>query len=484
MHVTHKSIKVNIRLRKLGAEANMWTASGSTIFSTHGGCETSFVGFTNVMPDVTNLQVYNACVREDVQRFLGFENCTVFAYGQTGSGKTHTMLGSEEEGIIKLALREILSTTSATISYLEIYNEKLYDLATGTEVQIFSVGNRNHISNLHAEKVSTWEQAQRLIDRCEKNRRYGTTEFNDKSSRSHTIFQISIGSGPETWILNMIDLAGSERASRSSERRKEGAYINRSLLALCTIVNNMSQGRFAGFRDSKLTRVLQSSMDGATNLVAICMLSPHAECMEESVSTLKFAARLSNLDLKCSTRRLPPQPELYCTCSLKKRIADTEFLPDDMKPADENKEGQKNRDSTAMEGGRCMEEFNEKLKLSCARETSVPEDVLGGARDTTESLQLYREMVYNCGISSSITGPFKALEDGQHSSISRPFGTEELRSEVTFLMEVSAMQQERIASLESMLSDLLSKHPSRKLNELFILEKHMYNLRRRMVKKR
>jgi hypothetical protein len=524
MHATHKSIKVNIRLRTLDSKTKVWSSSGNTIFSTYGNSRTSFIGFTNAMADVSNLQVYNACMREDVQRFLGFENCTVFAYGQTGSGKTHTMLGNEEEGIIKLTLREILNVSPVTISYMEIYNEKLYDLSSNSEVQIFSTGHKNHISNLYEEFVTAWEEASGFIERCERNRRYGVTEFNDKSSRSHTVFQASMSDGTRTCRLNMIDLAGSERASRSMDRRREGSYINRSLLALCTVVNNMAQGRFTGFRDSKLTRMLQPSMDGTANLVAICMLSPHAECIEESISTLKFAARLSNLDLKCSTSKLQPLPEkgACCVCKGKKQPQGSPCTggdvsaPSDMKPIPEtepheNRETQENRGGRAMtdkeKGGqglpRCMNEFDEKLGLSCVRGASAADDALGGetgplyveealrpADENTVLVQSCKEMVYSYEMPTSNIKQFKIVEDEPVSTKSsgmcgtseeRDAAMAELCNELRILTDINAMQQERISSLEAMVSDLLSKSPSKKISELFILEKHMYNLKRRMI---
>jgi centromeric protein E len=146
---------------------------------------------------------------------------------------------------------------------------------------MFSVGNRYVISYLWVENVNRWEVVLLFVDKCERNRRFGIREFDTNSSRSHTVFQAYTNNN-KTRTLNIRDLAGSERAGRSTDRRKEGAFINKSLLALCNVVNNIVYDKY------KLTRILQTSLDGYTNLVAICMLSPYANCMEESISTLKL----------------------------------------------------------------------------------------------------------------------------------------------------------------------------------------------------
>ncbi|UYI26560.1 kinesin-like protein [Encephalitozoon cuniculi] len=454
MHSTHKKIKVSIRLRPSEGEGDIWRTSDDGLWHVHGQKRVVYSGFRSVLSGMTNAEVYKLCVKEEIQKFLGEENCTVFAYGQTGSGKTYTMLGGDEEGIMKLAIRDILSRRPVGISYLEIYNEKLFDLSSCNEVQMFSVGNRNVISNLWVEHVSNWEDAAPFIERCEKNRRLGTTEFNTKSSRSHTVIQVTYSSNSTVRTLNMIDLAGSERASRSTDRRREGSFINKSLLALCTVINSIGNGKYLGFRNSKLTRVLQPSLDGSTNLVAICTLSPHEDCIEESVSTLKFAARLCSLELKIEETLIPGS--------------------ENMGHGDVFIE----RSSGHRLKHRCCKGFHPERP----KET-------GGVLDKMESMTLEKcfgsygledvkskEEPPGCGALCS--------EKDSMSQVLKALGSviiESLQCKVELLEELNAIGNDRIHLLEKMVEELLDKSPSRRMSEIFILEKYRFNLRRKMV---
>lgn len=436
-----KNVKVSIRIR--AGDDGVWRSSGNTIYAMHRDKQVSYTGFSSVFEGATNAAVYEQCVRDEVQKFLNDENCTVFAYGQTGSGKTHTMLGETEEGIIKLAVREVLSSRAVGVSYLEIYNEKLFDLASNSEVQMFSVGDKNVISKLCVENVSRWEEVLVFIERCERNRRYGTTEFNAKSSRSHTVFQVTYRSKDKTRTLNMIDLAGSERASRSSDRRREGAFINKSLLALCTVIDNIGNGRYTGFRESKLTRILQPSLDGDTNLVAICMLSPFPRCMEESISTLKFAARMCSLELK--TAELPPlpvEPKRVCRCHVSR---------DELRIEECAGEG--------LSGSNILTDKSMSLNVLLR--------IAGHEYDHAEAGPADCELV-----DVSVLRPFEKIETD---------AVNELGERIRVLEQVRVMNESRICMLEKMVTQLLCRNPSRKMNEIFILEKHMFNLRRAMV---
>lgn len=454
MHLTHKKIKVSIRLRPSMGGSEVWKTSEDGLWHVHGQKRVKYNGFRSILTNMTNAEVYKVCVREEIQKFLNEENCTVFAYGQTGSGKTYTMLGGDEEGIIKLAIRDILDRRSVGISYLEIYNEKLFDLSSNSEVQMFSVENRNVISNLWVEHVDKWEDVASFIERCEKNRKFGTTEFNTKSSRSHTVVQVTYNSNNRVRTLNMIDLAGSERASRSMDRRKEGSFINRSLLALCTIVNNVGNGKYLGFRNSKLTRVLQPSLDGRTNLVAICTLSPHEDCIEESVSTLKFAARLCSLELKIEETLIPNDENMEC-----------------------------DRDM-AGNGLRC------RLKHKCCRKFhSEAGKEARGVLERMESMTL-EKCLGSYEHPKVRSKEEKAWHDkvcSEKDSISRALGAfgsvimENLQYKIELMEELNAINNDRIHLLERMAGELLGKNPSRRMNEIFILEKYRFNLRRKMV---
>merc|ERR1711879_308728 len=179
------------------------------------------------------------------------------------------------------------------------------------------------IENLREEIVQTPEQCMSLLAQGESHRHISATSFNKHSSRSHTIFRVVIESknrqqvplgdvGPATKVfvkppgvavrvscLNLIDLAGSEKASAHTgrdpkARRTEGSYINKSLLTLGNVISKLSSDKKSGhipYRDSKLTRILENSLRGNARIAIICTLSVTGSSFEESHSTLKFASR-------------------------------------------------------------------------------------------------------------------------------------------------------------------------------------------------
>ncbi|KAF9422152.1 hypothetical protein BGZ94_008653 [Podila epigama] len=106
--------------------------------------------------------------------------------------------------------------------------------------------------------------------------------------------------------LNLIDLAGSEKASADMERRKEGAFINKSLLTLGTVISKLTdeKGSHVPYRDSKLTRILQSSLSGNARVSVLCTISPSIENVDESHNTLKFAARIKKVVTRAHTNQV------------------------------------------------------------------------------------------------------------------------------------------------------------------------------------
>lgn len=271
---------------------------------------------------------------------------TVFAYGMTGSGKTHSMQGTDSEpGIIPNAVTDIFAFIRLTpsrefllrVSYLEIFNERIYDLLTQTGIQsdtqqetikLREDSKRGvYASPLKEEIVQTPAQLLRIISQGHQVRRTSSTQYNARSSRSHAVIQIVIesrerrsssdscannrlglvtSSGFRVSTLNLIDLAGSERASDCKERRAEGGHINKSLLTLGTIISRLTgnKGKDANqhlpYRDSKLTRLLQSALSGNSLISILCTVqlssggTVAANYTQETLSTLKFAARARN----------------------------------------------------------------------------------------------------------------------------------------------------------------------------------------------
>lgn len=305
-----EKVHVLVRLRSADpAECSAWSVRGSSLV--HLTTETDHVVyscFDTVLENVTNQDLYCRYMRQFVVSCIEGTSCVVFAYGQTGSGKTHTILGnSSEQGLIQLSIADIFDrgATEVTISYVEIYNEKILDLISPTRiVRLLDTAGTPRLSNATEVIARSKEEALQLVELCESNRKTGATEFNQRSSRSHTVFIAAIAERGTLGRLCLIDLAGSEKAAGVHERRMEGSFINKSLLALGKVVDSMSRNSFVCFRDSKLTRILQPLLDGNTKLVALCMISPLKCCEEESISTLGFAARLGRMKLVGRSERV------------------------------------------------------------------------------------------------------------------------------------------------------------------------------------
>ncbi|KAG8491951.1 hypothetical protein CXB51_015277 [Gossypium anomalum] len=263
----------------------------------------------------SNSKVYELLTKDVIHAAVDGFNGTAFAYGQTSSGKTFTMNGSlNDPGIIHRAVNDVFQKIQMIsdreflirVSYMEIYNEEINDLfARG----IFVAGLREEI-------VSNAEQVIKLLESGEVNRHFGETNMNARSSRSHTIFRMVIeskgidtGSGDysssdaiRVSVLNLVDLAGSERIAKTGAggvRLKEGKYINKSLMVLGNVINKLSNGAkqraHIPYRDSKLTRILQTALGGNAKTSIICTVAPEEVHVEETKGTLQFASRAKRI---------------------------------------------------------------------------------------------------------------------------------------------------------------------------------------------
>ncbi|XP_038977328.1 kinesin-like protein KIN-7K, chloroplastic isoform X2 [Phoenix dactylifera] len=260
-------------------------------------------------------------------------NGTVFAYGVTSSGKTHTMHGDQKSpGIIPLAIKDVFSIIQDTpgrefllrVSYLEIYNEVINDLLdpTGQNLRVREDAQGTYVEGIKEEVVLSPGHALSFIAAGEEHRHVGSNNFNLFSSRSHTIFTLMIESGAHSdeydgvmySQLNLIDLAGSESSKTETTglRRKEGSYINKSLLTLGTVIGKLSEGRATHipYRDSKLTRLLQSSLSGHSLVSLICTVTPASSTLEETHNTLKFASRAKRVEIYASRNRIIDEKSL------------------------------------------------------------------------------------------------------------------------------------------------------------------------------
>ncbi|XP_078440592.1 kinesin-like protein KIN-7C [Wolffia australiana] len=261
--------------------------------------------------DCDTKRVYEEGAREVALSVLSGVNASIFAYGQTSSGKTYTMTGVTEYAMADIydyIERHTERDFVLKFSALEIYNEAVKDLLSGdnTPLRLLDDPDRGTIvDKLTEEVVTDWEHMQELLSVCEAQRQIGETSLNAMSSRSHQILRLSVestarefttrgNSSSLTACVNFVDLAGSERASQTlsaGTRLKEGCHINRSLLTLGTVIRKLSKGRggHVPYRDSKLTRILQSSLGGNARTTIICTMSPARCHVEQSRNTLLFA---------------------------------------------------------------------------------------------------------------------------------------------------------------------------------------------------
>uniref|UniRef100_G1R910 Kinesin-like protein n=1 Tax=Nomascus leucogenys TaxID=61853 RepID=G1R910_NOMLE len=252
-------------------------------------------------------------------------NGTIFAYGQTGSGKSFTMQGlpdpPSQRGIIPRAFEHVFESVQCAentkflvrASYLEIYNEDVRDLLGADTKQKLELKEHPekgvYVKGLSMHTVHSVAQCEHIMETGWKNRSVGYTLMNKDSSRSHSIFTISIEMSAvdergkdhlRAGKLNLVDLAGSERQSKTGatgERLKEATKINLSLSALGNVISALVDGRckHIPYRDSKLTRLLQDSLGGNTKTLMVACLSPADNNYDETLSTLRYANRAKNI---------------------------------------------------------------------------------------------------------------------------------------------------------------------------------------------
>ena len=307
------------------------------------------------------------------------KNYTILAYGQTGTGKTYTMFGgdwsfneeyynynnsavkvndenkkdellknnividtnNEKNGIIPNLIMELYKIFKGnndgeknaennnniiiTCSYIQIYNEKIYDLLDLSSEEKTSLSNnripplkiRNDkrsgliIEGANEIRASSYNDIFDILETGEKNRKIRQTNKNTMSSRSHTIFMINIEDTISNFKskIKLCDLSGSERYNNSDKYEREHIYemknINKSLFSLGNVINALAQKKkYVPYKDSKLTRILEDSLRGNSSIYLIATISPNENNIDETFHTLKFADRAHSIMIKISPNQL------------------------------------------------------------------------------------------------------------------------------------------------------------------------------------
>ncbi|VAI22438.1 unnamed protein product [Triticum turgidum subsp. durum] len=274
-------------------------------------------------PGCSNTDVYKN-ISPTVLGVVQGLNVTVFAYGSTGSGKTYTMVGSRSDpGLMVLSFRTIFDqikkddssdTFEVSCSYLEVYNEVIYDLLEKSSGHLELREDPEHgiiVAGLRRIKVHSADKILELLNIGNSRRKTESTEANATSSRSHAVLEITVrrkqkgkyGSQVLRGKLALVDLAGSERASETNnfgQKLRDGANINKSLLALANCINALGKQNKKGlayvpYRNSKLTRILKDGLSGNSRTVMIATISPADDQYHHTTNTLKYADRAKEI---------------------------------------------------------------------------------------------------------------------------------------------------------------------------------------------
>lgn len=276
-------------------------------------------------PSATQAEVFSD-MEPLIRSVLDGYNVCIFAYGQTGSGKTFTMSGPRDlteksQGVNYRALGDLFLLAeqrrdtfryNVAVQMIEIYNEQVRDLlVTDGSNKRLEIKNSSqtglNVPDANLIPVSSTSDVIDLMNLGHKNRAVGATALNDRSSRSHSCLTVHVQGKDLTsgailrGCMHLVDLAGSERVDKSEvtgDRLKEAQYINRSLSALGDVIASLAQKNpHVPYRNSKLTQLLQDSLGGQAKTLMFVHISPESDAVGETISTLKFAERVSTVEL-------------------------------------------------------------------------------------------------------------------------------------------------------------------------------------------
>ncbi|KAL0665568.1 hypothetical protein Bca4012_028272 [Brassica carinata] len=303
---------------------------GINTASRHGKSIKSF-SFNKVFgPSATQEEVFSD-MQPLVRSVLDGYNVCIFAYGQTGSGKTFTMSGPRDiteksQGVNYRALGDLFLLAEQrkdtfrydiAVQMIEIYNEQCVCSFLCFSFVFLNVFDTLEIRNSSQKglsvpdaslvPVSSTYDVIDLMKLGHKNRAVGSTALNDRSSRSHSCLTVHVQGRDLTsgavlrGCMHLVDLAGSERVDKSEvtgDRLKEAQHINKSLSALGDVIASLAhKNPHVPYRNSKLTQLLQDSLGGQAKTLMFVHISPEADAVGETISTLKFAERVATVEL-------------------------------------------------------------------------------------------------------------------------------------------------------------------------------------------
>ena len=280
-------------------------------------------------PNSTQEELYNFGVKEIIDGVLDGYNGTVLAYGQTSSGKTYTMEGLIDDeskmGVIPRMINHVFNFIRNNndiefimkASMVELYQEKIRDLIDTKRVNLNireTPSRVIYIENLSEYYVYCENDILNILKIGRENRAQASTKMNEHSSRSHSIFMITINQknnkegNAKTGKLYLVDLAGSEKITKTGATGttlEEAKIINKSLTSLGIVINRLTDGKskHIPYRDSKLTRVLQESIGGNSKTCLIITCSPSVFNESETLSTLRFGERAKKIRNKAKINK-------------------------------------------------------------------------------------------------------------------------------------------------------------------------------------
>ena len=261
--------------------------------------------------------------------FQGYD-VTIFAYGVTGTGKTHTMSGGlklADRGVIPRLLSGVFrrgkkiakesggaTSVQVSLSYYEIYNDKVFDLLEPPETRAASglplraeAGGRTVVAGLSERACCGLRDFEKLYIEANNHRVTAATKLNAHSSRSHAVLRVKLtqttagGEVVRESTASAIDLAGSEdnrRTDNARERLVESAAINKSLFVLSQCIDAISRGdKRVPYRESKMTRILSLGQNNGIT-VMILNLAPLRSYHLDTLSSLNVSSRAKRIEVR------------------------------------------------------------------------------------------------------------------------------------------------------------------------------------------